>query len=87
MEKTQVQEKICKLAEDLFQKEIVNVDENANLYSYFEMTSIDVLQYLLSIENEFDFEFEDEYLNENILYEISSLTSYVMENVIVQNNS
>ena len=59
MEKKQVAEKILSLGEELFQKSISPDQTVRDLYAYFEMTSIDVLEFLLSIENEFNFEFDD----------------------------
>ena len=80
MKKTQVAEKILSLGNELFQKSTSNLSVK-DLYTHYEMSSIDVLEFMLSIENEFNFEFDDNYLDGEILKDIDLLIDYIQNNV------
>lgn len=60
MGREEMKKTLKKLAEEMFEGTIEGEFEEINLAEHYAMTSIDVLEYILSIETEFDFEFEDD---------------------------
>lgn len=79
MEKEQIKKEAYIIAAKLYHEEVDLKDEIINFVERFRMTSIDVLEYLLAIETEFDFEFEDDYLNESILKDSQVLYDYIFK--------
>lgn len=77
MEKEQIKNMVYSIAGKLFSETIEEQEEIADFTARFRMTSIDVLEFLLSIETEFNFEFEDDYLNEKTLKDANVLLDYV----------
>lgn len=67
MKREDIEKKVIEIAEDMFKKEVSGDFETLNLIEYLDLISIDVLEYLLSIESSFDFEFGDEALGEDTL--------------------
>lgn len=51
--------------------------ENNNLIETYGINSVDALEILIHIENEFDIEIEEENLNAELISSVSILTDYV----------
>lgn len=79
MERNEIKRNVCRVAENLFKEQADIEKDNNNFIEKFRMTSIDVLEFLLAIESEFDFEFEDEYLDESTLEDVNRLLDYISE--------
>nr|WP_297935795.1 phosphopantetheine-binding protein [uncultured Lachnoclostridium sp.] len=79
MERNEIKEKVFEVAGKLFGQDTAEFLDKENLVDAFSMTSIDVLEFLLAIETEFDFEFDDEYLDETTLQDINVLLDYIEE--------
>lgn len=79
MERNEIKEKVFEVAGKLFGQDTTEFLDKENLVDAFNMTSIDVLEFLLAIETEFDFEFDDEYLDETTLQDINVLFDYIQE--------
>lgn len=79
MERNEIKEKVFEVAGKLFDQDTAKFLDKENLVDAFSMTSIDVLEFLLAIETEFDFEFDDEYLDETTLQDINVLLDYIEE--------
>jgi acyl carrier protein len=77
MVRADIENKIYEISEKLFRDQKVVRDDQTDFVQKFQMTSIDVLEFLLAIEMEYDFEFDDEYLVEATLRNIDILKDYV----------
>lgn len=77
MVKTEIKERVFDVAVNLFGEEAKEQFEEKDLVNALGMSSIDVLEFLLAIETEFDFEFDDEVLDETTLKDIDVLIDYI----------
>ncbi|WP_028561749.1 phosphopantetheine-binding protein [Paenibacillus pinihumi] len=77
MQRETIRQKVQEIAGKLF----INTEplEGApdNFVHTYRMTSIDVLEFLLAIESEYEFEFEDDCLNENTLTDLNLLLNLI----------
>ena len=81
MRRNEIKEKVFEVAGKLFSQDTKAAENEENLVDAFGMTSIDVLEFLLAIETEFEFEFDDEYLDETTLQDINVLLGYIAEQI------
>lgn len=77
MQQLQIKDRVFEVAAKLFGEEASIHKEDKNLVEAFGMSSIDVLEFLLAIETEFDFEFDDEALDETTLQNVDNLIGYI----------
>lgn len=73
MERESIQQQVLEIAGKLFNNAEPLEGASDNLVHTYRMTSIDVLEFLLAIESEYSFEFEDDDLNEATLADINRL--------------
>lgn len=79
MNRDKIKEKVITIATNMFRRKIEGVFEATNLVEYFNMVSVDVLEYLLAIESEYDFEFDDDALDEKTLQSGERLLNAIEE--------
>lgn len=53
--------------------------ESSNLIESYGINSVDALEILIHIENEFDIEVDEEHLNAELINEVSALVEYIEE--------
>jgi acyl carrier protein len=54
-----------------------SIDVTASLQDTYNLSSIDIIQLILGIENEFDIEYSDDYLSLEYLSSVQSITKAV----------
>lgn len=67
MSREEIKEMIIEVMNEVLEKEVKDEFETTNFVYEFSLNSIDVIELLLAIENKFDFEFDDEDLNQYTL--------------------
>lgn len=73
--------KIEEIAVQLFRDTEPMSDQPENLFYTYSMTSIDVLEYLLAIETEFGFEFDDSDLTEATVTDRARLVNLILHSL------
>ena len=72
---------------NIFEKVIDQRANRINLYTKINDLNIDSLEWiniLVKIENSFDFDFQDDYMNIEIYYTMEDLLTYIMKKEILK---
>lgn len=82
MEKKDIKKKLIKLLVEVAELEEGEeiIGEN-NLFETYGINSIVALQYLVSVEEMFDIEIDDEYLDGRLINDMDYLSEYILEKV------
>lgn len=84
LDKETIKQRIYALANE-FYNEVRDPRNESDLVQMYSINSIDSIEFLLTIEDEFDIEFDDDKLNINTLKDIDYLVGLVVEKTDSQN--
>lgn len=81
MNRKQLKDAVINIINEVFKTNLKeNVDENVLLSRYFEFTSLEVIEFIVALEEKFNFEVKPEDLNVDFFSNIKSICNYVEEN-------
>jgi len=72
-----IAQELCKICSKI---NVDEVDYNKEFLEY-GVSSIEFIQLLVNLENNYDFEFEDEYLDIGKMNSISAIASYITQHI------
>lgn len=81
--KMEVKERLIKVIGKLARKGDICISDNTNLNEDIGIDSVDFIKLIVEIETEFDFIFDDEYMNYELLNSFGQLCVYVESKISI----